>query len=317
LSLVPYAAMVVLLQLEYDRPSRLIWAAVPLIALWGNLHGAVLVGVAVLGCYLAFSRLRLDPWTALGVGLAALAATCLNPGLLRAPHYYLGVFGGAATSDDSGMWSRFSLSNPFDLMLLVAGISLGYMTFRHRRPFWEYAAALGLAAATLVAARHGIWLLLFLAVPAALALTMPRPRVEDAPTRTARFAPAVAWVAGIVVVAGLLVARAPTFHAADAEASELTAATRGHVVLVAEPLAESMAAAGAVVWVSNPLDAFDHADQTAYLAFMDGDATGGARGFAQADVVVARPGSAQARAAQANGFTGRQVVGAYVLLRRD
>lgn len=316
LSLVPYAALVVLLRMEHDRPSRLIWATVPLIALWGNLHGAVLVGVAVLGCYLSFSRLRVDPWTAVGVGLASLAAACLNPGLLQAPHYYLGVFGGAATKDDSGMWSRLSLSNPFDLMLLVASIYLAYMTFRHRRPLWEYAAALGLAGATLVAARHGIWLLLFLAVPAALSLKIPRRRAEEAPPRRANLAPAAACVAGLVMVAGLLAARAPTFHAADAEASQLADATRGQVVLVAEPLAESMAAAGATVWVSNPLDAFDHADQTAYLAFMDGDATGAARAFDQAGVVVARPGSPSARAALANGYTARQVVGVHVLLRR-
>ncbi|KRF46779.1 hypothetical protein [Terrabacter sp. Soil810] len=315
LSLVPYAALLVLLRRDHDRPSRLIWVAIPLIALWGNLHGAVLVGVAVLGCYLVFSRLRLEPWTAFGVGLASLAATCLNPGLLRAPQYYLGVFGGAATSDDSGMWSRLSLSNPFDVMLLAASIVLAYMAFRHRRPTWEYAAGLGLAGASVLAARHGIWLVLFLAVPATLTLTAPSDRAP-APTRRPWLVPAATTVTVIIAVIGLLTVRSPTFRVADAEASRLASATRGQVVLVAEPLAESMAAAGATVWVSNPLDAFDHADQTAYLAFTDGDAAGAARALDQADVVVAEPGSAPARAALASGYTQRQVVGAYVLLRR-
>lgn len=316
LSLVPYAALLVLLRREHDRPSRLVWAAVPLIALWGNLHGAVLVGVAVLGCYLAFSRLRLDPWTSVGVALLSLAATCLNPGLLRAPSYYLGVFGGAATSDDSGMWSRLSLSNPFDLLLLVAAIGLAYMTFRGRRPAWEYAAALGLGGATLIAARHGIWLLLFLSVPAALALTRGRGDAATPEEPASRRVSAATALACTVGVAALLTVRAATFNAADDEASQLATATRGQVVLVAEPLAEALAAAGTTVWVSNPLDAFEHADQTAYLAFMDGDADGGARAFAGAEVVVALPGSPQARAAVARGFTAQQRLGSYLLLRR-
>ncbi|GAA2490430.1 hypothetical protein [Terrabacter carboxydivorans] len=316
LSLVPYAALLVLLRREHDRPSRFIWAAVPLVALWGNLHGAVLVGVAVLGCYLILSRLRRDPRTAVGVGLLSLAATCLNPGLLRAPSYYLGVFGGAAMSDDSGMWSRLSLSNPFDLLLLVAAISLGYMAFRGRRPAWEYAAVLGLGGATLVAARHGIWLLLFLSVPAALALTRRRGDAATPREPASRRVSAATALACAVGVAALLTVRAATFNAADDEASQLATATRGQVVLVAEPLAESLAAAGTTVWVSNPLDAFEHADQTAYLAFMDGDADGGARAFAGAEVVVALPGSSQERAAVTRGFTAQQRVGSYLLLRR-
>ncbi|WP_156023322.1 hypothetical protein [Terracoccus sp. 273MFTsu3.1] len=317
LSLVPFAALLVLLRREHDHPSQLIWVAVPLMALWGNLHGAVLVGVAVLGCYLVFSRLRSDPWTAVGVGLASLAATCLNPGLLRAPHYYLGVFGGAATNDDSGMWSRLSLTSPFDLLLLVASICLAYMTFRRRQPVWEYAAALGLGMASVVAARHGVWLLLFLCVPAALALRLPPGPAPASSARASRLVPLAISAACVIVVGGLLAVRAPTFRDADTVATRLADATRGQVVLVAEPLAESMAAAGATVWVSNPLDAFDHADQTAYLAFMDGDATAGARALTQADVVVAQPGTPPAQAALVSGYTAKQVVGVYVLFRRD
>ncbi|GAA2741637.1 hypothetical protein GCM10009868_08400 [Terrabacter aerolatus] len=315
LSLVPYAALLVLLRREHDRPSRLIWAVIPLIAVWGNLHGAVLVGVAVLGCYLALSRLRIDPWTSLGVGIASLVATCLNPGLALAPRYYLGVFGGAATSDESGMWSHLTLTNPLDLLLLVAAICLAFMAFRRRQPVWEYAAALGLGGATMLAARNGIWLLLFVCVPAALAMTRTHD-VPAAPAPTSRLPRAATSAACAGVVVALLALRAPTFQSVDANASRLVEATRGHIVLVAEPLAESMAAAGATVWLSNPLDAFDHADQTAYLAFMAGDATGGSRAFGQADVVVAVPGSPQARAALARGFTVRQEVGSYVLLRR-
>ena len=50
--------VLLVLRSQQRRPSRGIWLVVPLTAIWGNLHGAVLVGVAVIGCYLLFSRLR-------------------------------------------------------------------------------------------------------------------------------------------------------------------------------------------------------------------------------------------------------------------
>ena len=46
---------------EARAPSRRIWLLVPLLALWGNLHGAVLTGAAVAGAYLVFERSRRRP----------------------------------------------------------------------------------------------------------------------------------------------------------------------------------------------------------------------------------------------------------------
>ena len=65
------------------------------------------------------------------------------------------------------------------------------------------------------------------------------------------------------------------------------------VVLAPAPLSESLAVAGVSLWAGNPLDAFTHRDQAAYLDFLDG--TSGARvAIATSDLVVARDGSAQA-----------------------
>lgn len=315
LSLVPYALLLVLIRRQHDHPSNAIWWVVPLIAIWGNLHGAVLAGVAVLGCYLLFSRIRLTPMTAVAVGLGSLAATCLNPGLLDAPRYYLGVLGGAATSDDSGMWSRVSLANPFDVLLVLSAAALTALTLRRRLPWWEYAAALGLVIATLSSARHGIWLLLFLAVPAATHGRAPFKAPGPSSART-RWTLLVLSMVGLLGSAALLAARAPSFRAADSEAARISAVTAGRTALVAEPLAESLAVAGARVWASNPLDAFAHADQTAYLAFMAGDAHGAARALAASDVVVALPGSPQEQVARSAGFRSATVVGAYYVLTR-
>ena len=67
----------------------------------------------------------------------------------------------------------------------------------------------------------------------------------------------------------------------------------GGVVLAPAPLSESLAVAGVRLWAGNPLDAFTHKDQAAYLDFLDGSP--GARvAIAAAAVVVAREGSLQA-----------------------
>lgn len=314
LSFVPFALLLVLVRRQHDEPTWAIWWGVPLVALWGNLHGAVLVGVAVLGCYLLFSRARVAPVTAVAVGAASLVATCANPGLLDAPRYYLGVFSGAATRDDSGMWSRLSATNPFDVLLVLASLGLGAAALRRRRPPWEYAAGLGLVVATGSAARHGVWLLLFLAVPAALAAGasqggMPR-------LRPASKAPALLLGGFVVAAVSVVALRNPGFEATDAESARIVEAARGQVVLAPEPLAESLAAAGATVWVSNPLDAFALTDQTAYLAFMHGDAAGAKRALQQAEVVVALTGTAPARVALSSGFTQVGTVGSYTVMRR-
>jgi hypothetical protein len=315
LSLVPFVLLLGLLRHQQDRPSRAIWWVIPLLALWSNLHGAVLVGVAVVGCHLVFSRLRTSPVTAVAVGAAALAATCLNPGLMQAPRYYLGVFSGAATTDPSGMWGPLNVSNPFDLLLLLAVIVLGGLALRRRLPLWENVAALGLAVATVGAARHGIWLLLFLAVPAAGDVRRVAEPLRGSVVSWASSA-VLLVVALLLCVAVPLVLRAPAFGSSDAEAARIVEATRGKVVLAPEPLAEALAASGAKVWVSNPLDAFTPEDQKAYLGFLRGDPIAGRRALDQTDVVVAPIDSSQASAARIAGFGHVSRVGTYDLFTR-
>lgn len=316
LSLVPFAVLLVLLRRQYDRPTAGIWWSVPLLAIWSNLHGAVLVGVAVLGCYILVSRLSVTPATAIAVGGASVAATCLNPGLLHAPRYYMGVFSGEATSNASGMWGRLNLTNPFDLLLILAAVALAVAALRRRRPAWEYAAGIGLAVATTSAARHGVWLLLFLTVPAATAFAVSHDDLPDWRHSSRRVSAVVAAIM-LGLSAVVLAVRVPTFRASDSDARLIAEATAGVVVLAPEPLAESLAAAGATVWVSNPLDAFTPRDQAAYLAFLAGD-TGASsrRALQQADVVIAAAGTAPARLASAEGFTRTARQGQYIVMRR-
>jgi hypothetical protein len=75
-SLALFPLLLVLLEVDSRAPSRRIWLAVPLVLVWGNLHGAVLAG---LGCR-SLPRLPAwtpDPWLSAGVLLAALLVSCV------------------------------------------------------------------------------------------------------------------------------------------------------------------------------------------------------------------------------------------------
>src|SRR4051812_45079964 len=50
-SVLLFPVLIALLRTEARSPSRRIWLVPPLLALWSNLHGAVLVGLAVAGAY--------------------------------------------------------------------------------------------------------------------------------------------------------------------------------------------------------------------------------------------------------------------------
>ena len=60
-SLLLFPALALLLRAQARRPSRGIWLAVPLLALWSNLHGAALLGLGLLAAYLVFERARRTP----------------------------------------------------------------------------------------------------------------------------------------------------------------------------------------------------------------------------------------------------------------
>ena len=90
LSLVPFVVLVWVLRRQSERASRAVWWVPPLVVLWGNLHGAVLVGVAVLGVWVVAGRGPSFLQRAL-VGLASLSTLVLTSAGLRTPDYYLGV----------------------------------------------------------------------------------------------------------------------------------------------------------------------------------------------------------------------------------
>ena len=293
-SLALFALLLALVVGQARTPDRKIWWAVPLVAVWANLHGAALLGVCVLGAYLLLGRLRSRPGESVAVGIASLLALCVTPQLWRTPLYYASVFDNVSAQRGEGLWARPSLTSPFDVLMLVLVAALLVTMLRTRRPMWEYVAVIGLCFATASAARHGVWLLLVLAVISAgrreQETESRQPKVQTSRVRSTVALASIAMVVAVPVAAlrGEAVLGAPP--RVVAKVADVAA---DRVVLVPAPLSESLAVAGVRLWAGNPLDAFTHEDQAAYLDFLDG--TSGARtAIERSDVVVAREGSPQA-----------------------
>jgi hypothetical protein len=293
LSLVPFALLLLLLRSEARGPSRRIWLVPPLVAVWSNLHGAVLVGVVVAGTYLVFSRLRRRPVESLVAGAATLVAVTVTPAGLRTLEYYAGVMTNEAAARGSELWARPNLGQPLDLLMVATLTTIVVVFARVRPPVWEWVVVAGLAAGTLTAARHGVWLLLFAAAPAARGLTRragPRGVAIAIPGPRAL----TAMVTLLAVVSVPLVLGRRTLPADPGLVRDVVAVADGRVVLAPEPLAESLAVAGARLWLSDPVDAFAPTDQVAFLDFLEGE-DGGLRAVAGAEVVVVEDDSPSAR----------------------
>jgi hypothetical protein len=318
LSLVPFALLLLLLRSEHENPSHRIWLLVPLVGLWGNLHGGVLVGVAVAGCYLAFSRLRIQPVATVATGVGMLTVLWLTPAHVHTAKYYLGALNNEAARRGTELWATPRLDRPLDLLMVAAALVLIALALTVRRPIWEYVALAGLAIATADAARHGVWLVMFAAAPAALGLTSHvRLPVQRDPGPVARPRPVViVAVAAAATSAIVLSSRAATFEEDGPVIAAVKASAGQQVVLAPEPLAEALAASGVRVWMSNPIDAFSTRDQAAYLDFLAGDGSAADRAFTASDVVVVRADSGSAFLAREAGFAVSQTVAGYHLMRR-
>ncbi len=270
LSLLPFALLVLVLRREADQPSRRIWTAPALVACWGNLHGAVLVGIAITGAYLVARRLPSQPWTALGVGVATVGGAFVNPAGWRTLDYYRGVLTNDAARSGSQLWAAIDLGDPSHLLLALAVCGLGTAAVTRLRR-WELVASLGLLAGTLHTARMGVWLLLFLVGPAAGGVSRLLARFPVRVRASTRHT--VNAVATVLALAALVSAGTRTRPIATLDLADpplLADVATAQIVLAPAPLVEALAVCGVTVWVSDPIDAFTPADQSAYLAFLSG-----------------------------------------------
>ena len=278
-SLALFPVVVLLLRSEARRPSRRIWLAVPLIALWANLHGGVLIGFAVLAAYLLLHRFRQARALSIGVLAASAAALLATPMLLHTVDYYAGVLKGEAAAERFGLWAPLSLHDP-------------------RRPAaWEIVVLVVLAGMSVEARRNGLWLLLFVATPAARAFG----RTSARATLSKPVALACACIPLLMLVLGLT--RSPVSSGAGPALLRQAARAAKASPILADPLdAEQLALRGTRIWIGNPLDAFARDEQRAYLEWLQGVPSAD-RVLAPISVVlVARGSQAQLRLAGRPAF---------------
>jgi hypothetical protein len=296
-SLPLFAACALLLRGETRAPSRRIWLLVPLLALWGNLHGAVLTGAGVAGAYLVFERSRGRPRESAALALACALALCANPALWDTPSYVLGVLHNEAARQSFGLWAPLGLHTRLDLAFIAAGLALVAGALRARPRLWEAVALAGLALLTLHAARGGVWLALF-SVPLAAAGFGGRTR----PGRLHHLARPLAFALVVIAVAGI--AHGPFASGAGSGMLQRTLAlAHGTPVLAEDMLAEQVADSGGRVWMANPIDAFSRADQRVYVEWMRGLPAGDAAlAHAPRAVLVRSGGEAERRLRASTAF---------------
>lgn len=241
---------------------------VPLVAVWGNLHGAVLVGVAVAGAYLLLGRFRSRRLETFLVGTAMVAALWATPAGLRSHEYYLRVLSGEAPGSGGGMWAQVQLTSPQDVLLIGAGVLLAAGALTRRLPLWEIVASTGLLVLAGIAARHGVWLLAFLAPRAALARIpwMRNAQPMSSTWKHRAITTALLLLSGCFAVTGLA-SQGSIVAAHRVEAQDLARLVGHRVTLAPSPLSESLATDGVLLWAGNPLDALPRDRQRAYLDF--------------------------------------------------
>jgi hypothetical protein len=278
-SFVLFPLLLVLLERDAREPSNRIWLSVPLIALWSNLHGGVLIGCVVLAAYVGVARRR-----QLLVLVGAAIGLCLTPALWHTPDYYLGVADNEAAHRGTELWAPLG-TGTFDVLVVIVALALAAVGLRAMRA-WELVTVFVLGAATVHSGRLGVYLVFVLAYPAARA----------AGWRVPARLPAVVIVSlALLVVIGL--ARKPS----DAGSRTLarTAARSGEPVLAEGVLAEQVMLAAGRVWVADPIDAFRGSDQRLYLDWLEGR-TAGAAAVARAGRVLVLRDTAAGRNAAAD-----------------
>ena len=209
---------IVLAELDRGRFSRRALLVVPIIALWANLHGSVLVGAALAaGCFGlrgAGNVVHRRPRAALSdlaVAVLAIAAVFATPYGTAIFGYYPRVLGDPALNTIAE-WqpSSFNVINLPFVAILLGLVGAGFFA-RGRRlpvPAWPVGIAAVLGVLATHALRYQVWFAMAAAPVLALLITRIRARTSDNGALPRRLAVAAAVVsagatAGVCAVLAL------------------------------------------------------------------------------------------------------------------
>ena len=251
-----FALMVALIyddQRQPDTRTRLL-LAIPLLAVWANLHGTVLMGAAIAAAYgvwgLVTGRSR---WRCVALVLLSPLAAVATPYGADIGAYYRSVLGNTAIRQNVNIWGPWSLHSFFSIhfaatALLVATAVVWAMRRGHRPNAVPAALAAGTLVAGVYAIRYQIWFAIPGAIVAAeaLAFTSGGARTLFGQT-TRRVAGAVPLVAAAISAAVLAGTSIGTFQRA-VPAATVTAVSQTMRRTPCTRLLADYAVAPALLW---------------------------------------------------------------------
>jgi hypothetical protein len=246
-----FAAVFLLLLRDARSHSARVLLTLPLLVLWGNLHGSAALGaglVALRGALLLFER-RAPGWrsSALIAAPLALLATPYGPGTAR---YYRATLLDPSFKKLATEWQPIVHDPVLVLPFLCIAILACWTLLRARAAttLWERLALVVLVVAAATALRNMVWLTLG-ALPI-LAVALDRVVPPDPPTTSAgaRINTALAAIAAFAVVAALAftLTRPATRFESDYPLPYLHAVQRA---VVADPKSRIVADVGDADWL--------------------------------------------------------------------
>jgi len=216
---------------DHLRPSTVLLA--PLIALWANLHGSVVIAGAVAIAYLGLRAIamavkhnRRQTFAYAGLALLVLAMPLATPYGTHVLAYYVGMFGNHAVQVADVEWDPPAFPGlaffQFAIPLLLAAAATLVAIRRGRRPSWPLVVAvviIGVAAATVM--RNNMWL----AIAAAALIADTSPAWLPSRPPSPRFISVLAGAAAALAVFGIgrLATRSDNAYLAHAPLSAVTA----------------------------------------------------------------------------------------------
>jgi len=169
---------------------------------------------------------------------------------------------------------------------------------RARPRTWELACLALLAASAVHVGRNSVWLVLFIAAPAAARMRFQPAR----PTAGVRVLVAGAWTVPVLLLVTAFVRTPAQTVAGPVLRADAVRLAAGKPILADAEDAEQLALDGRRVWIANPIDAFDRRDQRLYLSWLRGRPGGDALVRRHNVVLVQLDSAAQLRLARQGGF---------------
>jgi hypothetical protein len=313
------------------RPSPCFLLVVPLLVLWSNLHGTVLlastlvVGYSAVRLFLSIRTRMLKLSAVYGAaGLASVAAVFANPYGLSIVDYYRALIGNPVVSDYIVEWAPPSLGSIaslgfFVLLFIVIGVA-AYGFGRGCRLAPTLLVIVGfLALLATQGARYQAWFALAGALLAGETLAAVRPSPPELSPRIQRVG-ALAVVAFAVVAVGVLGRTSnATFerltpHDAMSAAASYIAANPGSTILADEQSSSAMLwlypqTAGHVAFDAR-LEQYGKADLRNWFTYISGSEPGWPALAASYDVLVASRRENPSLVARLEKLSGWRVISA-------